>query len=56
MMGHREAMINGDERDYLGGSRGFYVKRAGKFARVKKAFNRRIRKQARIEAQQEAMA
>lgn len=49
MMGHREATRNGDERDtFSTRCRRIVSRRAGKHARVKVAFNRRIRRASRI--------
>lgn len=52
MMGHREPLRSGDEYDYLTKQGRRVIRpKAGKFSRVKRAFNRRVRKTARLAAQ-----
>ena len=48
MMGHREALRGGVEWDYLTRARRYFFKRAGKFTAVKRRFNKRVRKVARL--------
>lgn len=50
MMGHREPLKYGHEWDALTRWRRHLRKRAGKFKRTKIAFNRRVRRTYRIDA------
>jgi hypothetical protein len=53
MMGHREPLISGDEWDYLTRKgRRIVSARSGQISRIKRAFNKRVRKTARLDAKQ----
>jgi len=49
MMGHREKLRGATEWDYLTRTRRYFFKRAGKFVAVKRAFNKRVRRDAKRE-------
>ena len=54
MMGHREPLKSGDEWDYLTRARRFFGSYRGKLKKIKRGFNKRIRKAARLEGIKDA--
>ena len=54
MMGHREPLRGAAEVDYLTKSRRWRIRRAGDTAAVKRGFNKRARKAARLATQSDA--
>ena len=54
MMGHREKMIDGSEYDLLTKSRKYLRPGRGIPVLIKRKFNKRVRRIARIEARREA--
>jgi hypothetical protein len=54
MMGHREKLKSGNEWDFLTRAKRFYRKRAGFRAWVKRTFNKRVRRDARLNATRDA--
>lgn len=53
MMGHREPLRGGDERDALTKWRNILRKRAGRFTRIEKRVSRRVRRAVRASIHRE---